>query len=260
VSGFSKLLFLEIERAKRWFFTLLVLVFSLQVAYFAVHLFNWYRESRMNNQITAEVIIPAHPIVILAIMIGFVALAFYCFWTWLREWSNKGTFIYRLLLLPQNRMCIYWAKLVSIIILLLVLVATEILLLTGYYYVFEAVTPVTYKNALVPLSMVWTDVSVLPFAIIPVFWGNFIMMYGAGLGLIMTIFSLVLIERSYKAYPLLTRFGLPVLWGMLLTVAAVSITYVNRDNLLVWLNLMSVGLCVLNALLSLYLIQKRISV
>ena len=36
---------------------------------------------------------------------------------WSKEWSSKGSFIYRLLMLPGSRFGIYWAKLLTMLVI-----------------------------------------------------------------------------------------------------------------------------------------------
>src|SRR5690625_4125438 len=58
-----------------------------------------------------------------------VALIFYVFLIWYRDWFGKNTFIYRLLMLPTERLNVFFAKATTIFLMVLGLVALQIFLL-----------------------------------------------------------------------------------------------------------------------------------
>ena len=76
-------------------------------------------------------------IVTLAILFTVFALIFYTFYTWYREWYGKSRFSYRLMMIPGNRMQVYFAKLLALYIGVLLLVALQIVLLAVGNWVFE---------------------------------------------------------------------------------------------------------------------------
>lgn len=76
-------------------------------------------------------------IVTLAILFTVFALIFYTFYTWYREWYGKSRFSYRLMMIPGNRMQVYFAKLLALYIGVLLLVALQIVLLTVGNWIFE---------------------------------------------------------------------------------------------------------------------------
>ena len=78
-------------------------------------------------------------IVTLAILFTVFALIFYTFYTWYREWYGKSRFSYRLMMIPGNRMQVYFAKLLALYIGVLLLVALQIVLLAVGNWVFERV-------------------------------------------------------------------------------------------------------------------------
>ena len=55
-------------------------------------------------------------------------LIIYVFFIWYRDWLGKNTFIYRLLMLPTNRLNIYLAKATTILLFILGLLAMQLLL------------------------------------------------------------------------------------------------------------------------------------
>lgn len=76
-------------------------------------------------------------IVTLAILFTVFALIFYTFYTWYREWYGKSRFSYRLMMIPGNRMQVYFAKLLALYIGVLLLVALQIVLLAVGNWIFE---------------------------------------------------------------------------------------------------------------------------
>lgn len=76
-------------------------------------------------------------IVTLAILFTVFALIFYAFYTWYREWYGKSRFSYRLMMIPGNRMQVYFAKLLALYIGVLLLVALQIVLLAVGNWIFE---------------------------------------------------------------------------------------------------------------------------
>lgn len=78
-------------------------------------------------------------IVTLAILFTVFALIFYTFYTWYREWYGKSRFSYRLMMIPGNRMQVYFAKLLALYIGVLLLVALQIVLLAVGNWIFERV-------------------------------------------------------------------------------------------------------------------------
>ena len=60
-----------------------------------------------------------------------VALIFYCFIIWYRDWFGKNTFAYRLLMLPTSRLNLYIAKATTILLFILGLLADTVIALSN---------------------------------------------------------------------------------------------------------------------------------
>ncbi len=63
------------------------------------------------------------------IALSAVALIFYIFLIWYRDWFGKNTFIYRILMLPTSRLSIYLSKATAIFLMVLGLIAFQIIIL-----------------------------------------------------------------------------------------------------------------------------------
>ena len=58
-------------------------------------------------------------------------LIIYVFFIWYRDWLGKNTFIYRLLMLPTNRLNIYLAKATTILLFILGLVGHAVIVISN---------------------------------------------------------------------------------------------------------------------------------
>ena len=63
---------------------------------------------------------------VMPIVLCIAMLMIYVFFIWYRDWFGKNTFIYRLLMLPTERINIYFAKLTAIMLLVLGLITLQI--------------------------------------------------------------------------------------------------------------------------------------
>src|SRR5690625_85762 len=79
------------------------------------------------------------------IAIGVAGLLFYMFFIWYRDWFARNTFIYRLLMLPTNRMNIYYAKLTTIMLTVLGAISMQLIYLSIYQQVVKWMVPVVYR-------------------------------------------------------------------------------------------------------------------
>lgn len=134
--------------------------------------------------------------VIGSIAICIVAMLFYIFLIWYRDWFGKNTFIYRLLMLPTNRLNIYFAKATTIFIMTLGLVALQIVLLLISKQMLIWLVPDVFRHdlSLVELAASFNYLMILfPPSLI-----NFIIHYGLGLTFVIIIFTAILFERSFQ--------------------------------------------------------------
>lgn len=131
---------------------------------------------------------------LLPIFLCITVLMIYVFFIWYRDWFGKNTFIYRLLMLPTERITIYFAKLTAIMLLVLGLIALQIVLILLDKQIVNSVIPVDLqssfsiydKNSLEMWS--WLYPNTFP---------DFILIYAVGLLFVAVVFTAILIERSY---------------------------------------------------------------
>src|SRR5690625_1365762 len=80
-----------------------------------------------------------------SIGIAVTALMFHVFFIWYRDWFARNTFIYRLLMLPTSRMNVFFAKLTTIMLTVLGLVAYQIILLIFLGKVMKWIVPNVFR-------------------------------------------------------------------------------------------------------------------
>ncbi|PGL71573.1 hypothetical protein [Bacillus sp. AFS055030] len=137
-----------------------------------------------------------HSLFIGPIVICIALMMFYVFIIWYRDYFGKNTFIYRLFMLPTSRMTIYFAKATTILIMVLSLLAFQLILLPIEINVFQNIIP---SELLGKMSTV--DLFMQPniFAmVLPSNFVDFILRYVIGIGLVLVLFTFILLERSYR--------------------------------------------------------------
>lgn len=121
-------------------------------------------------------------------------LMIYVFFIWYRDWFAKGSFIYRLLMLPTARLTIYFAKLTTIMLFVLGLVAMQSVFIQLELKIFEAMIPLELRGT-IPLPVIFSyDFLDLLY---PQTLMDFVLLYSVGLLFVAIIFTSILLERSY---------------------------------------------------------------
>lgn len=137
-----------------------------------------------------------------------IGLSIYAFFIWYREWLAKHTFAYRLLMLPMNRMMIYFSKIAVLLIAILTLFVIQLLLIGVTHIISAALIaeefylPVSLGNII--------DSNMLLFVLFPKNLTQFFLTYGTGVAALMVTYTSILIERTYgvKGFVLGLLYGL----------------------------------------------------
>ncbi|WP_010677140.1 hypothetical protein [Bacillus timonensis] len=124
-----------------------------------------------------------------------VTLLIYVFFIWYRDWLGKNTFSYRLLVLPTARLNIYLAKMTTILLFVLGLVAWQLLLLPVERQILQWLVPAEFR---MDLRMTEITGAYYMSVIFPRTFSDFILTYGFGLLGICIVFTAILFERSYR--------------------------------------------------------------
>jgi len=129
---------------------------------------------------------------LLPIFFSIAMLMIYVFFIWYRDWFGKNTFIYRLLMLPTERITIYFSKLTTIMLLVLGLVALQIVLISIEIQIVNSIIPTDLQSHF-SLNDVYSLERLYPNTLT-----EFILIYGVvGLIFVAVVFTAILIERSY---------------------------------------------------------------
>lgn len=130
------------------------------------------------------------------IALSAVALIFYIFLIWYRDWVGKNTFIYRLLMLPASRLSIYLSKATAIFLMVLGMVAFQIIILPMENALFNSKIPEAFLNEMsIPTIAKTSPILAL---IIPSNFTEFLLSYGIGLMVMSAAFTAIMFERSFR--------------------------------------------------------------
>lgn len=141
--NYIKLTHFELKRVMPWFVGLLVLFAIAQTLYLFFHQHLLYQTMQHEFQygLSIEQFVRDYgPVSIVAIAnqsffyllpfyASFISVCLYAVFIWYREWVGKHSFIYRLLLLPINRVNLLFSKLTAILIMLLTVYTLQIALI-----------------------------------------------------------------------------------------------------------------------------------
>ncbi|MBB6733590.1 hypothetical protein [Cohnella zeiphila] len=132
----------------------------------------------------------------LPILVSAAGLALYVFLIWYRDWLGRGTFAYRLLMLPTARRNLYLAKLTAILLFVFSLLAFQLLALPIEQGIFNLIVPAEMR-----MDSYFTDIIQANQAfslLLPLSGAQFLYQYGLGVICILVAFTAVLLERSFR--------------------------------------------------------------
>lgn len=141
------------------------------------------------------------------IMLSIATLVIYVFFIWYRDWFGKNTFIYRLLMLPTERLNVYLAKATTILLCVLGLVGLQLLFIQVEIQVMQWIVPDEFRMDLSVRQITFSNELILFY---PSTFSEFILHYGSGMVAVFIVFTAILFERSYRLKGIL--FG--VLYGL----------------------------------------------
>ena len=124
-----------------------------------------------------------------------VALLFYVFLIWYRDWFGKNTFIYRLLMLPTERINVFFAKATTIFLMVLGLVALQIFLLPIDSAILKWLVPYDFRTDLSVDQMIGAFNYLV--IIFPYNFFDFGIHYAIGFMAVFVLFTAILFERSF---------------------------------------------------------------
>ena len=183
---------------------------------------------------------------------------------WAKEWSSKGSFIYRLLMLPGSRFGIYWAKLLTMLVITFFLQAVQVVGVFLNYYLTSFFIPEFGQYHITPWSLV-TNTMAMPL-LVPQYTTEFLLILIMGVALIVTVFQLAILVVGVEKKGYVSKVTSVVLYILVVVVLftlVVRTQFVVRligqeaiifliGSMLIWI--------VLNMLWSDYLLNHKVSV
>lgn len=158
---------------------------------------------------------------LLPIFFSIAMLMIYVFFIWYRDWFGKNTFIYRLLMLPTERITIYFSKLTTIMFFVLGLVALQIVLISIEIQIVNHIIPTDLQSH---FSIYDFDSLQMLEWLYPNTLTEFFLIYGVGLIFVAVLFTAILIERSYG----LKGIFIAIVYGILSFGVFIAPLLVNR--------------------------------
>jgi hypothetical protein len=139
------------------------------------------------------------------IALGAVTLILYVLLIWYKEWFGKNTFVYRLFMLPTSRMNIYLAKLSAILLFVLGLVAFQLCILYLQMLTFNAIINEEFRSYISMAELISRNQLLTVF--FPAHFIGFLFYYGMGITAIIVVFTLILLERSFRFKGIIAAVG-----------------------------------------------------
>lgn len=209
MNRYIKLVNFELNRFIKLYFVLIGLTIIMQftgVITLSKKYLSRANDAMQSNGLTPEMFVEQHGAMsfdsilysgwfVGAIALGIVALLFYMFLIWYRDWVGKNTFIYRLLMIPTERINIYFAKATTIFLMVLGLIAIQIILVPLENGLLKYLVPIELRIDLT-LNQIINSFNYF-MVLIPGTFFNFIAHYLLGFIAVFVVFTAILFERSF---------------------------------------------------------------
>lgn len=278
MNNFFKLLSFEINRFFKLYVIMLIVIFIIQLSTVLLSAFQYMdlvKDITKGGRVTPEQFLYDYwPFSLMdavytlgflgPIAIGVAGLLFYMFFIWYRDWFARNTFIYRLLMLPTNRMNIYYAKLTAIMLTVLGAISMQLIYLSIYQQVVKWVVPVVYRMD-IPTEIIVGNIDYLNF-IIPNSLILFVLSYAVGLACVIVIFTAILLERSYQLVGLIvgiiyiaTAFLIFIL-PFVIQLVLINKVYLYTDEIFYLQGAIVIAITATSLWISRHLINKKITV
>ena len=138
-----------------------------------------------------------------------VAILVYSAVIWSTEWSTKGSFIYRLLMLPGSRFSVYLSKLLTMLIITFFLQGVQVIGVFLNYTLSKLFIPSLDSHHVTPWSLV-TNSTVMQ-TVVPKYATQFLFFFLFGVATIITIFQITLlvvgVEKKSTTMKLMSVIG-----------------------------------------------------
>ncbi|MDO4432868.1 MAG: hypothetical protein Q4B80_06065 [Aerococcaceae bacterium] len=210
-TSFMQLLFHEMNRAKKFYLILCAGVLLSQLFHISTEVYHFIEYGRVAGgegitYISLSMLLHRNGGYHLIVVITAMLLLGYAILMWAREWLFQGKFIYRLMMLPTNRLAIAYAKIVAVLLMIFGILSLQAVILWGINAILPQILPhwVRYEEGVPAL-----------YPILPLKLSEFVMIYTVGTGFLVGIFNVVIFLCSSRAMGWLRRIAVLVLYGLL---------------------------------------------
>lgn len=225
-----KLIHFEIHRFRLFLFALMALTALVQIGAIVFHAIE-ARVARMPGPGKDPTALPGpvsvldvlieHPqLYAFPVLVCIAVLLLYMFLIWYREWIGRGTFIYRLLALPNPRGHLYASKLAALLLFIFVLLAWQLLLLAIMHGLFNAIVPGEFRYAILFGDMI--AIHLVFQLLLPPAFESFMLYYGMGIVSVLVVFTTIVLERGRRPRGLVAAIAYAVGMGVLLLGSVVA--------------------------------------
>lgn len=163
------------------------------------------------------------------IFIGVASVLFYIFFIWYRDWFGKNTFIYRLLMLPTERINVYLAKLATILMMTISFIAAQLIFLRFNMQVMKWIVKDPFREDMGIREIILHNIDTG--ILFPRTFTEFVLYYGAGIMFVAVVFTAILFERSFR-FPGIIMGGVYVLAATLVFLGPVMINELALNHYL----------------------------
>ena len=185
-------------------------------------------------------------------------LILYIFLIWYRDWFGKNTFIYRLLMLPTERINIFFAKATAIVLMVFGLIAFQLILLPLQQMLLESLVPAEflgYSDYHHALNSFWFLSLIIPHS-----FDQFLVSYGIGIMAVFLLFTAILLERSFRWKGIVMGILFIIFVGLLLLAPFFVEEMLYPKELLLIEGVLLILITALSIVISRLLLNKKITV
>lgn len=194
------------------------------------------------------------------IMFVIAVLVIYTFFIWYRDWFGKANFSYRLMMLPMQRISVYFAKLTSLLLFIFAALAVEVAVLYIMFGYIENTLPAELYNAYSLQVIYFDEIYAL---VLPTSLKLFLFNYVIGITAVTVVFTMVLFERSFRLKGIFFSIAfavamLAIILAPIVYQAMTSMLFLNEMYLIV--SVIALIICGVSILTSNYLLKHKINV
>lgn len=266
---FLNLLNDELKRSRGFYLILVGSVIIGQLLNACLIIFSTLQTKNNETSFTRQLFLTSFfddsPVFGLIIGGAIMALLMYSLLTWLREWYFQGNFIYRLLMLPGNRIWIPLAKLASILLMIGGLLFVQLVLIWVIDGLALSLLPATVY-ADIPWYYQLAQSMPIIYLLMPMTASTAFLQYGAGLAFLLVIFNSQIYFYSYQStgrVKAILKVSAYLMLCLAYLVGLVWVTFFQQflPGEMYWLLSIGIVICiVLNSFILSYLMSSKISV